>query len=140
MKKYNFFKIGFIILCLTVNIGILVAQNSNNNITFILTKYENGKIFKTLTNGEQYTEFKISGYENQAAIDSLTKHIARSRGVNSFIISNNVIDHSRTGKLTCYKYADNLQYYKYLFSFNNVKHLIIDGKEVMTDNLPDLDK
>jgi len=140
MKKYHILKFVILVVFLSIGIELLYAQNAKNNLTFILKKYDSGKIFMNLPTGEKYVEFKITGFDNQSQIDSLTKQIARYRGVTSFIISNEVVDNTRTGKLTCYKYADNLLYYKHLFFVNNINQLIVDGKEVLTKNLLDIEK
>ena len=140
MKKYHILKFATLTLLLSISIQLLFAQNSKNYITFVFKKYENNKIFTTLQTGEKYIEFDIIGYDNQNQIDTLIKHISGYRGVTSFIVTNDVTNNKKTAKLTCYKNADNLLYYKHLFFVNNVQHLIVDGKELLTENLIEIEK
>jgi hypothetical protein len=139
MKKYQIFNIVILLLSLSFSIEILSAQNSTNNITFIFKKYDSGRLYTSLSTGEKYVEFEITGYDNQMQLDSLVKHISAYRGVNSFVISGIAGTKIKTGKLTCYKNVENLLYFKHLFFVNNINHLIVDGKEILTENLLDLE-
>ena len=118
----------------------MFAQNLNTEITFFFKKYDSGKFFTTLTTGEKYIEFKISGLTDQSQVDTLIKHISSYRGVVSFTVSDEIVDNQRTGKLKSYKYVENLLYYKHLFLTNNINHLVVDEKEISTENLLEFEK
>jgi len=129
-----------LVLFSAINTNLIFSQNFNNNITFILKKYDSGKFYTTLPNGEKYIEFKISGLTDQRQVDTLEKHISNYRGVVSFSISNEIADNQRTGMLKSYKYVENLLYYKHMFLTNNINHLVVDGKEILTEDLLEFEK
>jgi len=141
IKINHITNILILVLFFTVNTNLLFAQNLNNiNVTFILKKYDSGKYFTTLQNGKKYIEFKISGLTDQSQADTLEKHISNYRGVVSFSVSDEIVDNQRTGMLKSYKYVENLLYYKHMFLTNNINHLVVDGKEILTEDLLEFEK
>jgi len=140
MKITFITKLLVLILFITIKTNILFGQSANNELIFILKKYDNGKYFTTLPNGEKSIEFKILGLTDQSQIDTLIKNISNYRGVVSFTVSKEIVDNKRTGKLKSYKYVENLQYYRHLFLTNKINRLIVDGKEISTENLLEFEK
>ena len=111
-----------------------ISQENYDNVVF---KFKSKSEFENQFNktSEKKYDFTILGLENNEQATKLQQKISKSRGVESFTISEKDETGIRNAKIKLYKYAYNWVFYEFFFKNNGIKTVIIENIKYNTEGL-----